>query len=173
MIDLGDRRITEDGTVICDENAAVEMLYQGLDLQNVIMLPSEDVDLFNRANQLLDAGLPDIMVSDQGIYGSTDWYSLWLTPPGFENIDIREFCLSMCDDDTKRDRVNMEMDLYEERGMLPVLRHLVFMVHDLRQRGILWGVGRGSSVSSYVLYLIGINRINPMRFGLDIREFLK
>lgn len=173
MIDLGDRRILEDGTVICDENAAVEMLYQGLDLQNVVMLPSEEVDLFNRSNRMLDAGLSDITISEQGIYGEIDWYSLWLTPANFEDIDIREFCLSMCDDDIKRNRVNMEMDLYEERGMLPVLRHLVFMVDDLRQRKILWGVGRGSSVSSYVLYLIGINRINPLHFSLDIREFLK
>lgn len=173
MIDLGDRLVLEDGTVICDDDAVTEMLYQGFDLQNVVMVPSEDVDLFNRANRQLDAGLPEITVSEQGIYGGIDWYSLWLTPPGFRDIDIRGFCLSMCDDDTKRDRVNMEMDLYEERGMLPVLRHLIFMVNDLRQRKILWGVGRGSSVSSYVLYLIGINRIDPLRFSLDIREFLK
>lgn len=173
MTDLGDRRILEDGTVICDEHAAVEMLYQGLDLQNMVMSPSEDVELFNQTNRRLDAGLPEIPVAEQGIYGDLDWYSLWLTPPGFEDIDVREFCLSMCDDDAKRDRVNMEMDLYEERDMLPVLRHLIFMVNDLRQRQILWGVGRGSSVSSYVLYLIGINRINPLRFSLDIREFLK
>ena len=57
--------------------------------------------------------------------------------------------------------------------MLPVLRHLVYMVDHFRREGITWGVGRGSSVSSFVLYLIGINRINPLEFGLDIKEFLK
>lgn len=173
MTDLGDRRALEDGTVICNEHAAIEMLYRGLDLQNLIMSPSEDVELFNQANRRLDAGLPEIIVSDHGIYPNVDWYSLWLTPPEFEDIDVRGFCLSMCDDDVKRARVKEEMDLYEERGMLPVLRHLIFMVDDLRQRKITWGVGRGSSVSSYVLYLIGINRIDPLRFSLDIREFLK
>lgn len=173
MINLEDRRILEDGTVVCSEAAAIEMLYRGLDLQNVVMEPSEDVELFNQSNLRLDAGFDELISTDQPIYGNMDWYSLWLTPPGFETIDVRQFCLSMCDNDVKRDRVNLEMDLYEERDMLPVLRHLIYMVNDLRQRNVLWGVGRGSSVSSYVLHLIGINRIDPLKFGLDIREFLK
>lgn len=173
MIDLGDRRILEDGTVVCSETAAVEMLYRGLVLDNMLLEPCEDVELFNESNKRLDAGLPSIAVGKDEIYGRVDWYSIWMTPDGFDGIDVREFCLSMCNDDRQRSRVKMEMDLYEQRGMIPVLQHLIFMVSDLRSRGILWGVGRGSSVSSYVLYLIGINRINPLKFDLDIREFLK
>ena len=65
------------------------------------------------------------------------------------------------------------MILFAQRDMLPVLRHLMWLVFSLRQRGITWGVGRGSSVSSYVLFLIGINRIDPLQFDLDISEFLK
>ena len=57
--------------------------------------------------------------------------------------------------------------------MIPVLRHLAWIVYHLRKMEIVWGVGRGSSVSSLLLYLIGINRIDPMKFGLDISEFLK
>lgn len=173
MIDLGDRKILDDGTVVCSEAAAVEMLYRGIDLQNVMMEPTDDAELFNQTNARLDAGLPDLQIVNGEQYGPIDWYSMWLTPEEFSEIDVREFCLSMCNDDTQRTRVNMEMDLYEERQMLPVLRHLIYMVGDLRQRGVMWGVGRGSSVSSYVLYLIGINRINPLKFDLNIREFLK
>jgi hypothetical protein len=66
-----------------------------------------------------------------------------------------------------------EYVLFEERNMIPVLRHLIYMVQLLRQQGVLWGVGRGSSVSSYILFLIGINRIDPMKFNLDVSEFLK
>ena len=44
---------------------------------------------------------------------------------------------------------------------------MIFLVDTLRQNNVIWGVGRGSSVSSYVLYLIGINRINPMKFNLN------
>jgi DNA polymerase III alpha subunit len=57
--------------------------------------------------------------------------------------------------------------------MIPVLRQLLYMIDRWRESSVVWGVGRGSSVSSFVLYLIGINRINPRRFGLDASEFFK
>jgi len=34
-------------------------------------------------------------------------------------------------------------------------------------------VGRGSSVASYCLYLLGVHKINSLKFDLDIKEFLK
>jgi DNA polymerase III alpha subunit len=43
----------------------------------------------------------------------------------------------------------------------------------MRKNNILWGVGRGSSVASFVLYLIGIHRINSLFYNLPIEEFLK
>jgi len=43
----------------------------------------------------------------------------------------------------------------------------------MRENGIVWGVGRGASVASYVLYLIGVHRINSIQYGLDWREFLR
>jgi DNA polymerase III alpha subunit len=36
-----------------------------------------------------------------------------------------------------------------------------------------WGVGRGSSVASYVLFLIGVHRIDSMKYNLDYKEFLR
>ena len=36
-----------------------------------------------------------------------------------------------------------------------------------------WGVGRGSSVSSYCLYLIGIHMVDSIKYNLDIQEFFK
>lgn len=173
MIDLGNRRILGDGTVLCDDSTAVEMLYMGLDLDGVIMLPSDDVDLYNRSNGLLDYGLPRLETSESEVYGGMDWFQHWLTPEPYASMDIEALCISRCEDDQQSERVRYEMRLFEERGMLPVLRHLVHMVDRMREEGITWGVGRGSSVSSYVLFLIGINRIDPISFGLDVREFLK
>jgi DNA polymerase III alpha subunit len=43
----------------------------------------------------------------------------------------------------------------------------------MKENKIVWGVGRGSSVASYVLYLIGVHRIDSIKYDLDIREFLK
>ena len=35
------------------------------------------------------------------------------------------------------------------------------------------GVGRGSSVASYILYLIGVHRIDSIKYNLDWKEFLR
>jgi DNA polymerase III alpha subunit len=43
----------------------------------------------------------------------------------------------------------------------------------MREHGVVWGVGRGSSVASYVLFLIGIHKIDSLYYDLPIDEFLK
>jgi len=48
-----------------------------------------------------------------------------------------------------------------------------YLVDLMRENNIVWGVGRGSSVSSFVLFLIGIHRINSIYYDLDVEEFLK
>ncbi len=173
MIDLGNRRILDDGTVICTSDALLDMLYSGRTLDGMLIEPGTDVELHDAADRLLDTGYGSIATGDGEIYGSVDWDQRWLTPKPWSDINIEELCLSRCDSQAERDRVVMEMVLFRERHMEPVLQHLVYLVDHWRSNGILWGVGRGSSVSSLVLFLIGINRINPLEFDLDIREFLK
>ena len=70
-------------------------------------------------------------------------------------------------------RVGQELLLYQERGMFDLLRFLVYIVDTMRKHDIVWGVGRGSSVASYVLYLIGVHKIDSLYYDLDIAEFLR
>jgi DNA polymerase III alpha subunit len=70
-------------------------------------------------------------------------------------------------------RVTAELKLFKNRGMYPVLRLLIYLVDFMRAHNVVWGVGRGSSVASFCLYLIGIHRINSLKYDLDINEFLK
>lgn len=173
MIDLGDRRILDDGTVLCRAEALIEMLYAGKDISTAMAEPCDDIDLHDRADRLLDSGYGAIDTSSGEVYAGVDWFSHWMTPAPYDEIDVEELCLGRCKDDRERDRIQQEMALFRDRRMVPVLRHLVFLVDHWRERGIFWGVGRGSSVSSLVLHLIGINRINPLDFDLDIGEFIK
>ena len=73
----------------------------------------------------------------------------------------------------EKDRVRMEYKIYREKNLENLLRSMIYLVDSFRNNNILWGVGRGSSVASYILYLIGINRINPLKYDLKIEEFLK
>ena len=62
---------------------------------------------------------------------------------------------------------------FEKRGMSDLLRYMIYLVDFMRENNIVWGVGRGSSVASYILYLIGIHSVDSMKYNLDWREFLR
>jgi DNA polymerase III alpha subunit len=67
----------------------------------------------------------------------------------------------------------MELNLYRHQGMIPVLNAMKYIVDTLRTNNIVWGVGRGSSVASYVLYLIGVHKIDSIKYNIPIEEFFK
>ena len=76
-------------------------------------------------------------------------------------------------EDSTMKRVWEELDAYKERDMHDLLKYMIYLVNFMRENNIVWGVGRGSSVASYVLYLIGVHKIDSIQFGLDWREFLR
>lgn len=173
MIDLKNRKIFEDGTVLCNDSAVFELLYSGQNLNSVVAEPSNDIKLHNLADRLLDTNYGEISTAENQLYKDVNWFEYWITPEPFNEIDVETFIKSKCKNRVELERVEQEFVLFKERNMLPVLRHLLYLVEYWRSQNILWGVGRGSSVSSFVLYLIGINRINPLDYNLEIEEFLK
>lgn len=97
----------------------------------------------------------------------------WFMPEQYKQLDIAQWLLDQCETDAERQRVGQELMLYLERGMFPLLQYLKYLVDTMRVNNIVWGVGRGSSVASYVLYLLGVHRVNSMYYDLDINEFLR
>jgi len=97
----------------------------------------------------------------------------WFMPVDYKNLDIAKYILDLCKTDAELQRVGEELLLYQERDLFNLLRYLVYLVDTMQNHNIIWGVGRGSSVASYVLYLIGIHRVNSMYYDLDPREFLR
>lgn len=63
--------------------------------------------------------------------------------------------------------------MYQDRDAFDLLRYLKYLVDTMRANNVVWGVGRGSSVASFVLYLIGVHKINSLSYDLDPTEFLK
>jgi len=88
-------------------------------------------------------------------------------------MDIAEYVLGLCRADHELQRVGQELLLYQERNLFDLLRYLKYLVDTLRKNNVVWGVGRGSSVASYVLFLIGVHKIDSLYYNLDIEEFLK
>ena len=98
---------------------------------------------------------------------------LWYIPIEYQNYDIATFVLDQCKTEEELQRAGTELLMFQEREMFPLLRYLKYLVDTMRTHNVMWGVGRGSSVSSYVLYLMGVHRINSLFYDLSIDEFLK
>lgn len=96
----------------------------------------------------------------------------WFIPTSYKNLDIEAFLVAQCPKENY-DRLVTELDLFQQNGMIPVLKTMKYVVDTLRKNNVVWGVGRGSSVSSYVLYLIGIHKIDSIKYNLPIEEFFK
>lgn len=99
--------------------------------------------------------------------------SNWHMPEEYKNFDIAKYVLDQCENQAEIQRAGQELLLYQERDMFVLLRYLKYLVDTMRANNIVWGVGRGSSVSSFVLFLIGVHKINSLYYGLEIDEFLK
>ncbi len=97
----------------------------------------------------------------------------WYMPDEYKSLDIAKYVLDLCQNDAELQRVGEELLRFQELDMFPMLRYCKYFVDTMRKHNVVWGVGRGSSVSSYVLYLIGIHRINSLHYDLSIDEFLK
>jgi len=173
MIDLGNRIIHDDGTVVCKQDAIIELLYAGHDVSNVLCDNLDDDVEWKHANKICDTTIQGLTYVDAPIYNDVDWFQYWLTPEPYASIDLKEWSLSKCKTQQEIDRVLLEVDELQNRNMVPVMRHLIYCVDVWRKHNMFWGVGRGSSVCSFVLYLIGINRINPLEYDLDLKEWLK
>jgi hypothetical protein len=94
-------------------------------------------------------------------------------PQEYKDLDIAEYILGLCKTQEELQRVGEELLLYADRDLLDLLKYLKYFVDRMRSNKVVWGLGRGSSVASYVLYLLGVHKINSMYYDLDIKEFLK
>ena len=104
----------------------------------------------------------------------------WSLPDRYIYLDLDEYLEGLADK-VKRDelyerrlaRLAEEIDLFLKLGLHDVLRGLIFIVEELTRQGVVWGVGRGSSCSSYLLYLIGLHEVDPVRFDIPITDFIR
>jgi DNA polymerase III alpha subunit len=97
----------------------------------------------------------------------------WHMPDEFKNLNLEDYLQKMCSTAQEQQRVTQELLEFKKRGMFPVLQFLIYLVDICRKNKIVLGVGRGSSVASYVLYLIGVHKVDSIKYDLDIKEFLK
>ena len=148
---------------LADEQIGIELLYRGQDLADVAF---DDIDRFNKfATELEISPISDISLISKEFN----------IPQHYKELDVEKYIHGKLveRDPDEIGRVETELDMYRERGLFPVLQLLIWIVDTMRKHNLVWGVGRGSSVSSYLLYILGVHKVDSYKYNLDIKEFLK
>ena len=167
------------GEMIFDEDELFDQVMSGKQIhqfENVLVHPKldletaalvlEDVPKFIEYNELIEQ---QETVEQFDHRCQSNWYM----PNKYKQLDIAKHVLELCSTDAELQRVGEELLLFQERNLFDLLRYLKYLVDVMRENRLIWGVGRGSSLASYVLYLLEVHRINSMFYDLDPREFLR
>lgn len=97
----------------------------------------------------------------------------WHMPVEYQTMDIAQYVLEQCKTDAELQRCGHELIMFQERNLFDLLKFLKYLVDTMTEHRVIWGVGRGSSVASYVLYKLGVHKINSMFYELSPEEFLR
>jgi len=155
------------------KNKFGEIVYNIEDVVDLIMKEKSTVGITVDTSVDLEGTRPETDISL-----SVDEYDLmnqhcWLMPEEYQQLDIAQHVIDCCKTEDEMQRAGKELLMFQERNLFNLLRYLKYLVDTMRANNIIWGVGRGSSVSSYVLYLLGVHRIDSMYYDLDPGEFLR
>lgn len=166
----------EYGRAFTDSNELCDLLYKNPELDLSLFLVNDPSE-FNKSRDTLYADVA-FLKSYVELDNSVELFDAqgqakWHMPDEYKQLDIAEYVLSLCKEDYELQRVGAELLLFQERNAFDLLRYLKYLVDILRKNNIVWGVGRGSSVASYVLFLLGVHKIDSIYYNLNIEEFLK
>jgi len=164
------------GQTYTTSNELCDLLYKNPTL-DISLFQVEDSIEYNRSVAELHAEL-DLLDSYHNISQTVEEFDSilqrnWRMPKEYKDLDIAAYVLGLCKEEHELQRVGEELILYQERNLFDLLRYLKYLVDNLRKNNVVWGVGRGSSVASYVLFLIGVHKIDSLYYNLNIDEFLK
>jgi DNA polymerase III alpha subunit len=168
-------KINDYGDVIFSEEDAIDLIYTdpNFDLSKLYF---NNIDKYSQSLKELGIDIPVINTApnrpDPATFDRQNCAE-WHMPDKYYQINVLQWLLDKCQNDEEKIRVQTEYALFEKKKFIRVLQFLIYFIDILRANNIVWGVGRGSSVASFCLFLIGVHKINPMLYNLDITEFLR
>lgn len=164
------------GELIFAEQDVFDLVMRGrnpVDLSGMIVDSTVALDVMQ---DILDP-IPEFLQQQTPDCSVEEWHaqqqSVWHMPEQYRTMDIAEHVLNLCTSEAELQRCGHELLLYQERNLFDLLRYMVYLVDVMTENKIIWGVGRGSSVASYVLYKLKVHKINSMYYKLDVEEFLR
>ena len=175
IIELEDRIITDAGDMVAKHALLVKKALSGEVFTDYIAIENDDIKKYNY--RAPDSPIKT-WINDGEITGPDDSTYDWTIPKEFKKINIEKLAIQKAIDmnltsEEYVDRLSFELNRMEELDMFPFIRCLLYIIDKFRKENIVWGVGRGSSCASLVLFILGINKVDPVKYNIDPKEFFK
>ena len=107
----------------------------------------------------------------------------FIIPKEYLDLDIKKYLIDKfieketnhSEEEIKNryNRLMEEYSLFEKNEYLDILKLMVYIIDIFKANNIVWGVGRGSNVSSYILYILEVHDIDSYKYDLPITDFIK
>ena len=163
------------GQIVLEEEDLFKIIYrQTIDLEKILVEKSV-AEQFNSAAK---SNYEDFKVKifEELILNISEFDEInqdsWFMPEEYQKIDIEGYLSYICPKENYQ-RLIDELKLFRQYNMIDLLKFLKYLIDTMKKHNIMWGVGRGSSVASYALFLLEVHKVNPIEYKLDFLEFLK
>jgi len=171
---LKNRTLWFDGDSTVDSKEIMAAIFRGKNIDSLFV--EELTDEIKQYNKLVPPSQA-ILVKNEVRNLSFEWN----IPENYKNLDVISYVADKLQQleatqsnfSLRQERCAQELQLYKKMGLFDTLRVLIYIVNTLVKNDVVWGVGRGSSVSSYVLYVIGLHDVDSFEYDLNIEDFLR
>jgi DNA polymerase III alpha subunit len=173
-IDLGDRQLWPDGDFTVDPDKVTDYIFKlsgKLEHLKVTHL-TKDIEEYNQISD------QKILVKES--FDASIFPPCWVLPDSYKYSNLNDYLIGLADKiekdslyDKRIERLSHEIWVFEEQSLDEVLRCLIYGVETMREKNVVWGVGRGSSCSSYLLFLLGLHSVDPVKYDIDFSDFIK
>lgn len=177
--ELSDRTLRFDGVSILDPERVAAALARGVRPSDLrVTSISDDVRLHNEvvveADRLRELADEPVQIN-----------MAWRLPKKYQDLDLNQYVidrfverseeLGFTADDSDvlvaEARIQAELAEIQRRGMVEFMKTVIYVLDTFRQNNVVWGVGRGSSCASYVLFIIGLHVVDSLKLQVPMEEF--
>lgn len=173
ITELSDRTLWYDGVCEVDSRQVPDLLLLGTPVQQLIVRhPDSDIDQFNTLSD-------EIIQSDRQSPPILDY--AWRLPAHIMSLDLTELCSERLEvylaarphlrADSYISRLRVELQEISNRNLDHTIRAVIYVLQTMRAAGKVWGVGRGSSCASLVLFLLELHSVDPVLYSISHTEF--
>lgn len=176
--ELNDRTLRFDGVSLLHPEQVEQFLLRGLKPSQIRVTElSPDILHFNENVPASER------ISDQ-LDEPVSFSFAWKIPAQYLSMDVEQHVLAVFGErlssleysDTQTEtaitRVAQELDEFKKRGLTNLLRTIIYVLDKFKETGQVYGVGRGSSCASFILFLLGLHAVDPVKYEVPLEEFM-